>query len=67
VSGNVALIVGARGVIGGNLARHLERLGGWRAIGLSRRGGESTEVIRHVSVAFSMPRTPGASWRSWAR
>jgi nucleoside-diphosphate-sugar epimerase len=50
VSGNVALIVGARGVIGGNLARHLERLGGWRAIGLSRRGGESTDVIRHVSV-----------------
>jgi nucleoside-diphosphate-sugar epimerase len=38
--GNVALVAGARGVIGGNLVRHLESMDGWRVVGLSRRGGE---------------------------
>jgi nucleoside-diphosphate-sugar epimerase len=47
---SVALVVGARGVIGGNLVRHLQKLDGWRVIGLSRRGGESTGTVRHVSV-----------------
>jgi nucleoside-diphosphate-sugar epimerase len=47
---NVALVVGARGVIGGNLVRHLRQLDGWRVIGLSRRGGESTGTVRQVSV-----------------
>jgi nucleoside-diphosphate-sugar epimerase len=47
---NVALVVGARGVIGGNLVRHLEALGDWDIVGLSRRGGEATERTRHVSV-----------------
>jgi len=47
---NVALVVGARGVIGGNLVQHLQELDGWRVIGLSRRGGESTATVRHVSV-----------------
>src|SRR5437763_16164018 len=47
---NVALVAGARGVIGGNLVQHLESLGGWRVVGLSRRGGESTETVRHISV-----------------
>jgi nucleoside-diphosphate-sugar epimerase len=46
----VALVVGARGVIGGNLVSHLEALDGWRVIGVSRRGGESTEKTTHVSV-----------------
>jgi nucleoside-diphosphate-sugar epimerase len=50
VSDNVALVVGARGVIGGNLVNHLEELGGWQVIGLSRRGGESAGMVRHVSV-----------------
>ena len=45
-----ALIVGAKGVIGGNLARHLETLEDWSVIGLSRRGGTSTEKTRHISV-----------------
>ena len=45
-----AVVVGARGVIGGNLIRHLETLGGWEVIGLSRRGGADTEVVRHMSV-----------------
>ncbi len=45
-----ALVVGARGVIGGNLISHLEREGGWNIIGLSRRGGADTDAVRHVSV-----------------
>ncbi|WP_349294598.1 SDR family oxidoreductase [Baekduia alba] len=47
---NVALVVGARGVIGGNLVAHLQELGGWKVIGLSRRGGEDSERVRHVRV-----------------
>ena len=47
---NVALVVGGRGVIGGNLVRHLEALEDWEVIGLSRRGGESSGRIRHLSV-----------------
>ena len=50
-----ALIVGAQGVIGGNLARHLETLEDWSVIGLSRRGGQSTEKIRHISVDLLDP------------
>jgi nucleoside-diphosphate-sugar epimerase len=46
----VALIVGARGIIGGNLANHLASLEDWDIIGLSRRGGESSGRIRHVAV-----------------
>jgi nucleoside-diphosphate-sugar epimerase len=47
---NTAVVVGAQGVIGGNLIRHLEALGGWDVIGLSRRGGVDSEVVRHMSV-----------------
>ncbi len=50
-----ALIVGAQGVIGGNLARYLETLEDWSVIGLSRRGGPSTEKIRHISVDLLDP------------
>ena len=46
----VALVVGARGVIGGNLVAHLESLGEWDVIGLSRRGGVSAGRTRHVAV-----------------
>ncbi|MBG6240285.1 nucleoside-diphosphate-sugar epimerase [Mycetocola sp. CAN_C7] len=45
-----ALVVGARGVIGGRLIEHLEREGGWSIIGLSRRGGFSQGAVRHVAV-----------------
>jgi nucleoside-diphosphate-sugar epimerase len=45
-----ALVVGARGVIGGNLIDHLENIGGWNIIGLSRRGGTDRGGVRHVSV-----------------
>jgi nucleoside-diphosphate-sugar epimerase len=34
----VALVVGAQGVVGGNLAAHLVSLGDWEVIGVSRRG-----------------------------
>jgi nucleoside-diphosphate-sugar epimerase len=50
LSQNVAVIVGPRGVIGGNLLEHLQTLDGWSVIGLSRRGGESRDSVRHVSV-----------------
>jgi len=45
-----ALVVGARGVIGGNLIEHLEALGEWDIIGLSRRGGDDRERVRHIAV-----------------
>lgn len=49
-SNNVALVVGARGVIGGNLVDHLSTIGGWDVIGLSRRGGTDTDRVRHIAV-----------------
>jgi nucleoside-diphosphate-sugar epimerase len=45
-----ALVVGARGVIGGRLIERLARDGDWSIIGLSRRGGDDTGRIRHISV-----------------
>ncbi|MEK8226950.1 NAD-dependent epimerase/dehydratase family protein [Oerskovia sp. M15] len=50
MSGRTALVVGARGVIGGNLIEHLESVGGWDVVGLSRRGGQDRGVVRHVAV-----------------
>ena len=47
---NVALVVGAQGVIGGNLVAHLAALGDWDIIGLSRRPAESSAVVRHIAV-----------------
>ena len=46
----VAVVVGARGVIGGNLIDHLEATGEWEIIGLSRRGGPDTGRVRHIAV-----------------
>ncbi|WP_222596998.1 NAD-dependent epimerase/dehydratase family protein [Chitinophaga pinensis] len=46
----VALIAGAQGVIGRNLADHLDADGSWDIIGLSRRGGEAGGNIRHIAV-----------------
>lgn len=46
----VALVVGARGVIGSNLVDHLAVSGGWEAIGLSRRGGPDSAGVRHIAV-----------------
>jgi nucleoside-diphosphate-sugar epimerase len=49
-SEKVALVVGANGVIGGNLIDHLLTLEDWRIIGLSRRGGPSTDQITYIPV-----------------
>lgn len=46
----IAVVVGARGVIGGNLIEHLEATGEWTIIGLSRRGGPNSARTRHISV-----------------
>jgi len=45
-----ALVVGARGVIGGNLIDHLETSGGWDIVGISRRGGVDHGAVRHIAV-----------------
>jgi nucleoside-diphosphate-sugar epimerase len=47
---NVALVVGAQGVIGRNLAAYLASLPEWDVIGLSRRGGPSDDRMRHIAV-----------------
>jgi nucleoside-diphosphate-sugar epimerase len=46
----VALVVGARGVIGSNLVDHLAARGDWDFIGLSRRGGVDSGRVRHIAV-----------------
>lgn len=45
-----ALVVGAQGVIGRNLVIHLEQLGGWEIVGVSRRGADASGAVRHISV-----------------
>ncbi|AUX28986.1 MULTISPECIES: SDR family oxidoreductase [Sorangium] len=50
IQNKVALVVGAQGIIGRNLIDHLEALGEWDVIGLSRRGGASAGRVRHVVV-----------------
>lgn len=51
----VALIIGAQGVIGGNLAAHLDATGEWDVIGLSRRPGDPAGRIRHIGVDLLDP------------
>jgi nucleoside-diphosphate-sugar epimerase len=50
-----ALVVGAQGVIGRNLANHLAALGDWEVIGLSRRSGETGGPIRSIAVDLLEP------------
>ena len=45
-----ALVVGAQGVIGRNLVNHLQQLGNWQIVGVSRRDAPSSGAVRHVSV-----------------
>jgi nucleoside-diphosphate-sugar epimerase len=45
-----ALVVGANGVIGSTLIEHLEELGDWNIIGLSRRGGQDRGRLKFISV-----------------
>lgn len=51
----LALVAGARGVIGQNLVEHLSTLGDWDIVGLSRRGGEGTGNVRHIAVDLLAP------------
>ncbi|MBT9384401.1 SDR family oxidoreductase [Pseudooceanicola sp. CBS1P-1] len=44
----VALVIGANGVIGGNLIRHLQTLEDWEVIGVSRRGGVPGARLRYI-------------------
>jgi nucleoside-diphosphate-sugar epimerase len=46
----VALVIGAKGVIGGNLISQLSMLEDWDIIGVSRRGGQSADRLRHVTT-----------------
>jgi nucleoside-diphosphate-sugar epimerase len=54
-SPRVALVVGARGVIGGHLVDHLQADGGWEVIGLSRRGGTDGDRVWHLAVDLLDP------------
>ncbi|HET6159317.1 MAG TPA: SDR family oxidoreductase [Dongiaceae bacterium] len=49
-SRKLALVVGAQGIIGGNLPHHLASLEDWDIVGLSRRGGASSGRTRHLAV-----------------
>ncbi|MFB7814969.1 SDR family oxidoreductase [Paenibacillus chitinolyticus] len=50
LSRKTALVIGANGVIGGNLIQHLMTLPEWDIIGVSRRGGEDTSQVRYVAA-----------------
>ncbi|UGY10867.1 SDR family oxidoreductase [Phyllobacterium pellucidum] len=45
-----AVVVGANGIIGGNLVAHLVELGDWEIVGLSRRGGKAAGKLTHIAV-----------------
>ncbi|WP_084629425.1 SDR family oxidoreductase [Patulibacter americanus] len=51
----VALVVGAQGVIGRGIVDELLRRGDWDVVGLSRRGGETAPRLRHVAVDLLDP------------
>lgn len=51
----VALVVGAQGVIGRNLIDHLQTLEGWEIIGLSRRGGVSAGKVQQLAADLLEP------------
>ncbi len=46
----VAVVLGAQGVIGRNLIGHLERLGDWNVVGVSRRRSPASGRVRHIAV-----------------
>ncbi|WP_219413360.1 SDR family oxidoreductase [Pseudonocardia nigra] len=59
-----ALVVGARGVIGGTLAEHLAGLPDWEVVGLSRRGGPPDGPVRHVAADLFDPASVRAALRA---
>lgn len=54
-SSKKAVVVGARGVIGGKLVEHLRELGDWDVVGLSRRGGKPNGRVNHIAVDLLDP------------
>ncbi|MBP6861539.1 MAG: SDR family oxidoreductase [Neisseriaceae bacterium] len=46
----VALVIGAHGIIGGNLIEVLSQQSDWQVIGVSRRAGESRGRVRYMAV-----------------
>jgi nucleoside-diphosphate-sugar epimerase len=50
MSHRTAVVVGAAGVTGRNLVRHLDGLGGWDVVGLSRRHPDFETRARFISV-----------------
>lgn len=50
MSKQVALVIGARGIIGGSIVEHLRARGDWEVIGVARRGGEDGARLRYLSV-----------------
>jgi nucleoside-diphosphate-sugar epimerase len=46
----IALVVGAKGVIGSNLIDHLLSPGDWEVIGLARRQSNPADRLTHISV-----------------
>jgi len=47
---NIALVVGANGVIGTNLINYLLSINHWQVIGLSRKGGKTNQNLTNISV-----------------
>ena len=50
-----ALVIGATGIIGGNLIRHLDTLEDWDVIGLSRGAPDYHSRMEHISVDLLDP------------
>ena len=60
-----AVVVGANGIIGGNLIAHLVELGDWDIVGLSRRGiGDSVSVLRQPDRRCQFRHGPGGGRQS---
>ena len=49
MSEKVALVIGASGMVGGNLASHIAGLSGWRAFGVSRKPPAGPKRFEHIS------------------
>ena len=45
-----AMVIGATGIIGGNLIRHLDTLNDWDVVGLSRGEPDYPSQMEHISV-----------------
>ena len=50
-----AMVIGATGIIGGNLIRHLDTLNDWDVIGLSRGTPDYASQMEHISVDLLDP------------